>query len=334
MVRPFRYKRLGYLMMNVSDIGRSTAFAQDVFGLDLVRTDERGQHFFRGSEHHHDVIFAPADKPALVRAAWELESQAELDIAFAYFEGQGMAPNWVVRDECRALEIERAFRVTDPVLGLSWEYFADMTVISSARKNVLTNFEGGKHFGLIVKDGAEASSLLVDKMGFLVSDYFEGNVVTLLRAFPNSNHHSIALVGGQGGSDGSIRMHHVAFMVNEIDDIGKLFNRVKRLNVDIQFGIGRHPTSNSIHLYIYDHDNFVWEYTLGMEQFPEVSAREARRMSSAPEDFDLWGAVPDGTRNALLPKVMTSGRADIRPARLVQGPGQGQENTAQRTFAN
>jgi 2,3-dihydroxy-p-cumate/2,3-dihydroxybenzoate 3,4-dioxygenase len=94
-------------------------------------------------------------------------------------------------------------------------------------------------------------------------------------------------------------------MVNEIDDIGRLFNRAKTMNVDIHFGIGRHPTSGSIHLYIYDHDNFVWEYTLGMEQFPETGAREPRRMSSEPKDFDLWGAVPDNSRKDELPEVLT-----------------------------
>ena len=301
---PFRYKRLGYVVMGVSDIERSTNFANDVFGLDLVRERSDGLRFFRGSHHHHDVIFAPAERPMLKRAAWELETGAELDKSFSYFELSGMEPAWVSARECTDLEIERAFRVVDPVLGMTWEYFSDMTVVPSPRNNALTNFQGGKHFGLIVDDGAEASRFLIDKMGFLLSDYFEGNSVTLLRAFPNSNHHSIAMVGGSGGP---VRMHHIAFMVNEIDDIGKLFNRVKRLNVDIQFGIGRHPTSGSIHLYIYDHDNFVWEYTLGMEQFPEVGAREARRMSSAPEDFDLWGAVPDGTRKDVLPEVMTGG---------------------------
>lgn len=301
MVAPFRYKRLGYLMMNVSDIERSTRFAQDVFGLDLVRERSDGVRFFRGSHHHHDIAFAQADRPSLARAAWELETQAQLDLAHDYFETIGMSPRWVPAEECKALEIERAFRLIDPVLGLTWEYFADMTVVPSPRVNRLTGFQGGKHFGLIVTDGAEASSFLTETMGFIVSDYFEGNVVTLLRAFPNSNHHSIAMVAGPGDA---VRMHHVAFMVNEIDDIGRLFNRAKQLSVDIQFGIGRHPTSGSIHLYIYDHDNFVWEYTLGMEQFPEHGAREARRMSSAPEDFDLWGAVPDGTRVEKLPEAL------------------------------
>ncbi|KRB85368.1 hypothetical protein ASE00_00745 [Sphingomonas sp. Root710] len=302
MTAPFRYKRLGYLVLDVSDIERSTRFATDVFGLDLVSEAGDGSRYFRGSFHHHDVIFRPASKPMAQRSAWELENRAELDKAFAYFTRIGFAPAWLAESETRQLEIERAFRVVDPVIGLTWEYFIDMTVMPSSRRNGVTGFQGGKHFGLCVDDGRSASRLLIDDMGFLLSDYFEGDVVTLLRAFPNPNHHSLALLGG---TEGPVRFHHVAFMVNEIDDIGRLFNRAKQMDVDIHFGIGRHPTSGSIHLYIYDHDNFVWEYTLGMEQFPEAGAREARRMSSAPEDFDLWGAVPDNSRKYELPEVFT-----------------------------
>jgi 2,3-dihydroxy-p-cumate/2,3-dihydroxybenzoate 3,4-dioxygenase len=101
-----------------------------------------------------------------------------------------------------------------------------------------------------------------------------------------------------------VLFHHVAFMVNEIDDIGKYLNRAKKHDVKIQFGIGRHPTSGSIHLYLYDPDYFIWEYTLGMEQFPEVGAREARRMSANQEDRDLWGATPDREHAHKLPGVL------------------------------
>src|SRR5258705_10988774 len=81
-------------------------------------------------------------------------------------------------------------------------------------------------------------------------------------------------------------------MVESIDDLGKLFNRIEAHDVKRAFGIGRRPTSLSIFLYIFAPDSMVWEYTLGMEQFPEVGAREPRFMSAAPEDYDLWGAVP------------------------------------------
>lgn len=299
---PFRYKRLGYLALGVTDLDRSTTFAREVFGLDVVKTDDEGRRFLRGHEHHHDLVFEERDEALLLRSAWELESEADLEQAFEYFRKEGLTPEWVDPAECSALALERAFRVLDPLMRIMWEYFVDMTVIPSPLTNQLTSFQGGKHFGLSPADGTAVNDYLCDRMGFLMSDFFEGRKITLLRAFPNPNHHSIALIGS---GRGVTRMHHVAFMVDTIDDIGKLFNRVKRHNVEIQFGIGRHPTSGSIHLYIYDHDNFVWEYTLGMEQFPEHGARAARRMSSDPEEFDLWGAEPDTTRRSLLPRVVT-----------------------------
>ena len=51
-------------------------------------------------------------------------------------------------------------------------------------------------------------------------------------------------------------------MVQEIDDIGRLFNRIKVHDVKIQFGIGRHPTSGSMHLYVYDPDFFARNYVV------------------------------------------------------------------------
>ena len=104
-------------------------------------------------------------------------------------------------------------------------------------------------------------------MGFLASDILGNYLGTLLRVFPNPNHHSFAYLPAK---DGKKQLNHVAFMVESIDDIGKLFNRIEAHGVKRAFGIGRHPTSGSIHLYIFDPDSMVWEYTLGMEQFPET----------------------------------------------------------------
>jgi 2,3-dihydroxy-p-cumate/2,3-dihydroxybenzoate 3,4-dioxygenase len=43
-----------------------------------------------------------------------------------------------------------------------------------------------------------------------------------------------------------------------------------------------------------------------MEQFPETGARVPRRMSAAPENFDLWGAVPDRELAGRNPPAITS----------------------------
>ncbi len=302
MAVDFRYRQLGYLAFNVTDIEATTRFLVDVFGMDQVGEGAGGARFFRVGRSHHDVMIAQAETAALARSCWELETPADLDRAFAHYQRIGLEPQWVAAEEASGLSLERAFRIVEPQLRTVWEYYDRMSQISTPRTNRLTEFQGGKHYGLVVPDCKTVTDYMVENMGFLVSDYLEGWGASLLRAFPNPNHHSFAPLGFPAPRP---MFHHVAFMVEAIDDIGKLFNRIKRFGVDIQFGIGRHPTSGSIHLYIYDPDNFVWEYTLGMEQFPEAGAREPRRMSSAPEDLDLWGAVPDTSRAAKFPGIVT-----------------------------
>lgn len=287
---PYRHRRMGYIALNVSDLDKTTRFATEVFALDLAGEHAGGGRFFRSGPKHHDVLLTQADGPAFVRAGLELESEQELERAFAHYETLGWKPAWVSDKESADLFVERAFRVREPVCGVCWEYFSRMTYVSVPVKNKVTSFKEFGHFGLWVPDCKAISRSMCDHMGFAVSDYLEGWRISLLRAQPNANHHTFAPVGSPLGKLG---FHHLAFMVNSIDDIGLLFNRIKRYDVKIQFGIGRHPTSGSIHLYIYDPDHMVWEYTLGMEQFPELNPREPRRMSAQPENFDLWGATPD-----------------------------------------
>jgi len=59
----FRYKKLGYIVLNVTDIEKSTKFATDVFGLDASGESADGARFFRSGTAHHDIILAPA-RPA------------------------------------------------------------------------------------------------------------------------------------------------------------------------------------------------------------------------------------------------------------------------------
>lgn len=301
----FRYRRFGYVALDVTDIEKSSAFATEVFGLDAAGEGADGQRFFRCTPKHHDIILRQAETANFVRSGWELETDEDLERAFAHYTGLGLSPKWLPEDVATGLGLERAFRFRDPLYQVEYEYYARMTYISVPLKNSLTSFYGQGHFGLCFPEVKKMSDYMTQNMGFIMSDYVENWFGSLLRAFPNPNHHSFAPLASPSGR---VCFHHVAFMVNSIDDIGKLFNRIKRFDVKIQFGIGRHPTSGSIHLYIYDPDYFIWEYTLGMEQFPELNAREPRRMSAqpSPENFDLWGAMPDREFMDRLPGVLTA----------------------------
>ncbi|HKQ83391.1 MAG TPA: VOC family protein [Steroidobacteraceae bacterium] len=287
----FRYRKVGYVALNVTDVARTTEFATKTFALENTGQGPNGERFLSCGPEHHDVVLYPAKDPGLLRGAFELETPEDVERAHAHFETLGLKPTWLAQEEKEVLGLGvwPVFRVRDPVVGMCFEYYSKMMFRARARAQGPTNFKHLGHFGINVPNVREATEFAVKNMGFLPSDILGHYVGTLMRAFPNPNHHSFAYLPAR---DGKKQFNHVAFMVESIDDIGKLFNRIEAHNVGRAFGIGRHPTSGSIHLYIFDPDQLVWEYTLGMEQFPEHGAREPRFMSAAPEDYDVWDAKP------------------------------------------
>jgi 2,3-dihydroxy-p-cumate/2,3-dihydroxybenzoate 3,4-dioxygenase len=292
MAVDFRYRKLGYVALNVTDIARTTEFAVKILGLEASGTGPAGEQFLSCGREHHDVVLCRHREPGFVRAAWELETPEDVDRARAYFARLGLQLVDLAQEEKDALGLGvwPAFRMREPTIGVCYEYYSKMMLRSRARSAQLTNFKMLGHFGINVPNVREATDFAVANMGIRVSDILGDYVGTLMRAWPNPNHHSLAYLPAK---DGKKQLNHVAFMVESIDDIGKLFNRLEAAGGNLRaFGIGRHPTSGSIHLYVFDPDKLVWEYTLGMEQFPEVGAREPRFMSAAPEDYDLWNAIP------------------------------------------
>lgn len=287
----FRYRRMGYVALNVTDITRTHDFAVDVFGLDHSDTGPAGERFYRSGSEHHSVVLYQAAEPGFVRAGWELETEADVARAFQHCKALGLNPTYIGKEERTVLGIElgEAFRVREPVNGACFEYYARMRTFARPRSNTLTNFKRLCHCGLGSPKVKESTQYLIENLGFLASDYVGDYSAVFMRPFPIPDHHGF---GYLPSPKGHVRFDHIAFMVEAIDDIGRLFNRLEQYSVPRAWGMGRHPTSGSIHLYINDPDGMLWEYTLGMEQFPEVGAREARYMSSAPEDNDLWGAKP------------------------------------------
>jgi 2,3-dihydroxy-p-cumate/2,3-dihydroxybenzoate 3,4-dioxygenase len=109
-----------------------------------------------------------------------------------------------------------------------------------------------------------------------------------MRPFPSPYHHGLGLAQGSGP-----QFHHLNFMVSEIDDIGKAINRVKRFNVPVVFGPGRHPASGSVFLYYLDPDGITLEYSFGMEEFDEINPRSPKILPPISESLDSWGAERD-----------------------------------------
>ena len=286
MTVPFRYRKLGYVALTVTDLERSVGFYRDLVGLDLVERSAEAA-YLRCSRDHHNLVLCQGAQPGLKRVGLELESAADTDRAFAHFQALGLTPQRVSNDEARALRQGPSIRVREPHCGLEFEFYGTTTVLARPYAPTLTKIARLGHVVIGTSDFAGTREALTRDFGFAVSDFVEDRFA-FLRCFPNPLHHSFAV----GASDAN-HLHHVNFMVTDIDDVGRAWHRMVKAGVKIAFGIGRHPPSGSVFLYFFDPDGMTVEYSFGMEEFPEAGAREPRMLEPVPESLDTWGAVPD-----------------------------------------
>lgn len=299
MGHPIRYLRLGYASLRVSDVAATTAYYRDVVGLAIAREDE-GSAWLRCSDKPYDLILEEGPVPGLARVGLEVESEAELDKAFVRMAERGYAPAWSSAEACAERQIARGFRFSNADTGLSVELYCGQAVAGSPFETTVAEIVRLGHIVINVKSYADAHRFWVEDLGFAISDHVPGRIA-FLRCWPNPLHHSFALI--EGPEDG---LNHINFMVSDIDDIGRGMNRMKKADVPIVFGPGRHLPSTSIFLYFLDPDGMTTEYSFGMEELPEEDAREPRELEPKPEVLDTWGSVADprfGKKGAIVDAV-------------------------------
>jgi 2,3-dihydroxy-p-cumate/2,3-dihydroxybenzoate 3,4-dioxygenase len=282
--------------LEVTDVTRSTTFYRDLVGLEVDRVTD-GEAYLRCSEKRQDLVLVPGPTPGLRRIAFELESMGDLERATTHLENEGFSPRQLDRDEAARLMVGAAVRFQEPGTGLEIEFFIDPVRADQPFQPTTTNIARLGHVVLNVADYESVHRSLVGKLNFVVSDGITGKIA-FLRCFPNKLHHSMALIAGPSNG-----FNHVNFMVSDIDDIGRSINRMKKADIPIVFGPGRHLPSGSIFLYFLDPDGMTAEYSFGMEEFEEEDARDPRELEHSAETLDTWGSTPDprfGKTGAIL----------------------------------
>lgn len=282
---PFRYRRLAYVALNVTDLARSVAFYRDLAGL-MLQESTSDWAAMRCSGDHHNVLLHRADRAGLKRIAFELESEGDLERARKHLRDCGIDIEEVTAAERATLHVCSAFRFRLPACDLCFEFVTQFETVEPPLELHPTRIERLGHVVFNVREYDQVIEFLVGRLGFCVSDHVPG-AIAFLRCFPNPLHHSLAVL-----KDTSDHLNHVNFMVYDIDDIGRAMNRMQKANVEIVFGPGRHMPSESIFLYFLDPDGMTLEYSFGMETFPEMDARAPRALERRAETLDTWGSVP------------------------------------------
>jgi 2,3-dihydroxy-p-cumate/2,3-dihydroxybenzoate 3,4-dioxygenase len=294
-ISDIRYRRLGYIGLNVSDLARSRRFYEEQVGLTVDREADDGLLFLRCSDRHHDIVLYEGGVPGVKRIGWQMESARALGALRAHLIELGIELHPVSNGEAALLGISEAFRISEPTTGATLEFYLGMDSAPAPYVPTHTKIQRLGHIVLGSADRAAAEKFFLEELNFRASDRIEG-AITFLRCFPNPLHHSLGIA--QARSSESC-LNHINFMVSEMADVGKGNNRMKHADIPIVFGIGKHPPSDSVFLYFLDPDGMTVEYSFGMEEFPEEGAREPRVLAPGIESSDYWGGRPDPRMGAV-----------------------------------
>jgi 2,3-dihydroxy-p-cumate/2,3-dihydroxybenzoate 3,4-dioxygenase len=283
---PIRYSRLGYAVLQVTNLPGSVHFYSSLVGLTLARSDRRSA-WLRCSDKPYDLILERGGVAGIRRVGFELGGVDDLKVAFAHISAQGLNPVWSGGDVLRGQQAVNGFRFNNPDSGLELDFYIPRQPAGEAFNPTVAKIARLGHVVFNVRNYAAAHRFWVEQLGFAISDHVPGKIA-FLRCYPNPLHHTLALLTAPDEG-----LNHVNFMVSDIDDIGMAMNRMKRAGVPIVFGPGRHLPSGSIFLYFLDPDGMTAEYSFGMEEIPAASARAPRELEPKPEVLDTWGSIAD-----------------------------------------
>jgi 2,3-dihydroxy-p-cumate/2,3-dihydroxybenzoate 3,4-dioxygenase len=282
-----RYSKLGYVSLNVTDVARSRNFYEKILGLEFSGLGPDGEVFLRCSSDHHNLVLHPSPRAGLRRLAWQMESERDIDRVVEIARAWQFPVEEVSAAECDDLGQERTVRFTEPLTSARMEYYCRRHgPETTAFEPTVAKIQRLGHVVLRTPDYKRAVEFFRDVLNFPISDTIEGRT-TFMRCFPNPFHHSLGI-----GSGPKRALHHVNFMVSDIDDIGRAFWRMQKNDVPIVFGPGRHPPSDSIFLYFTDPDGITCEYSFGMEEFPELNPRPSRLLEPIASSIDDWDCAP------------------------------------------
>ena len=284
-----RYRRLGRVDLNVTDLGRSGRFYEEVVGLQRVGGIQvDGSLTFLCGTDNCEVVLHQSSNPGFRSMALALENDQAFDAVHERLAQSGVAGQMVPDDECRRRRLLRACWIAEPNTGATFEFHLSQAASDApAFVPSVAKIQRIGHVVFTTPRYAETIAFVKQVLGFATSDEIEG-VISFMRPPPNPYHHGVGIARGTRHG-----LHHLNFMVAEIDDIGVALNRFKRHQVPVVFGPGRHIASNSVFLYFLDPDGLTLEYSFGMEEFSQTDPRAPRTLPPSPESIDSWGGRPD-----------------------------------------
>lgn len=259
---------IAYLGLDVPDVDAWTTFGTDVVGMMPARLRPAGTPedvvLLKADERQWRVALHPAERGGLRYAGFELGSRAAFELAVAHLGAEGAAFEHGTAEDCAARGVRDLVALVDPSgvrVELTWGPVFDGGFVSPVG---VPRFVAGElgfgHYVVLTPDLDASLDVYTRVLGFRRSDHVvigTGRSVQFLRC--TARHHSVALthVGPVSA------LHHVAFEVGDIDQVGYALDRAVRAGHTITASLGRHKNDRMLSFYLRSPAGFEVEIGCG-----------------------------------------------------------------------
>ena len=259
---------ISYLALDVPDVAAWTTFATDVVGLmpavSRPANAPDDAAYFKADDRQLRVSVHPASAPGLRHVGFEVASESAFTDATAELEASGAAWTRGTRHECNVRAVRDLLWAIDPSgvrVEVCWGPTVDGGFVSPAGvPRFVTGALGLGHYVVLTPDLDASMAFYTEVLGLRLTDFVvlgEGMSVQFLRCTPR--HHSVALTA-VGPIQG---LHHVAFEVEDIDQVGYALERATRAGHAITATFGRHKNDRMLSFYMRSPAGFEVEIGCG-----------------------------------------------------------------------
>ena len=274
-------KRPAHVALQVPDLEASLEWATTVMGMRVTRRDG-GHAYLSHGDCHHSLQYIAAGRAALDHVALEAHDGAALDVLIARLADAEVE---LLADLPREHGLDRAIRFRGPA-GHVFEVFAGMESAGPSRTGAGIQPRKFAHPMLACEDTSATVALLIDTLGFRLSDDVGEGTLVFMRC--NPDHHGVGV--GRGPRTG---LNHYAWEVESLAMLGALGDVLARNGGRFIWGPGRHGAGENIYTYHFDPAGAIVEYCADMYQVWDEATYEPGRWSlEDPRFANLWGPGP------------------------------------------
>ncbi len=255
---------LGYLGLEVSDLGAWRRFARDLLGLEIGALRSDGALPLRMDDHAHRFLLHEGTANDVAYIGWELRDRAALDALAGRLERARVPVRAGTATEVAARGVEAMLWFEDPN-AIRTELFhgpaiaSESFISSRIHSGFRTGDQGMGHVLVNARSSAETELFYRETLGFTLTDYVESDRLRAVFLHVNPRHHSLAFAELPLRK----RLHHVMLEVGSIDDVGLAFDRCQELGIPLQRTIGRHQNDRMVSFYGYTPSGFCFEIGWG-----------------------------------------------------------------------